>query len=61
MPNQIGYIRVSKNTTEKVASFTFEGQYQLNLLGVDGPEDAPLVFGYEDKETGLLQKFGVSI
>lgn len=60
-PNQIGYLRISKKSTEKVALSTFDDQYKLNLVGVDGPEDAPLVFEYSDKETGLMQRFGVSI
>lgn len=59
-PNQIGYLRISKKATEKVASSTFEDEYKLKLVGVDGPADAPLVFEYSDK-SGLEQRFGVSI
>lgn len=52
-PNQIGYLRISKKSVNKVASSTFEDQYELNLVGTNGPADAPLVFEYKDNETGL--------
>lgn len=60
-PNQIGYLRVSKKSAEKVASSTFEDKYELNLVDVNGPEESPLVFEYKDKESGLVQRLGVSI
>lgn len=52
--NQIGYIRISKTSADKVATSTFEDRYELNLVDTNGPADSPLVFEYKDKETGLV-------